>query len=371
MVGLPATEIASQVLKNMLTSVEKVKHKIDEVIMGNVLAAGLGQNPARLMAVKAGLKDKVPAMTVNKVCGSGLKAVILAAQAIQLGEADLVIAGGMENMSRAPYLLDNYRFGAKLGHQTLKDSMISDGLWCNLIDEHMGITAENVARKFRISRKEQDKFAMKSHQKAIRAIDQQKFKEEIVPMTLADGSQWATDEQPRRDTSLKKLAELRTVFKPDGTVTAGNASSINDGASMVLVASDAAVKRYKLKPLAVIKDYAAVGLDPAYMGLGSCYAAKKCLKRAGLKIKDINLWEINEAFASQSLAVIKLLGVNHRKVNVNGGAIALGHPIGASGARILTTLVYELKRRKLMYGVASLCIGGGQGVAMVIENVSR
>lgn len=372
LVTIPAVDIASTIISSIFTEHKNLKNKVDEVILGNVLPAGIGQNPARIAAIKAGLNKNTPAYTINKVCGSSLKSVILGMQEIQNEEADFIVAGGMENMSRCPYYLDNYRFGAKFGNQTLRDGMIHDGLFCPLIGEHMGMTAEYLANKYDISREDQDKYAFNSHRKAIKAIDEKRFEAEITPITAKTKKGdiiFRTDEQPRNNTSMEVLGKLKPAFKKNGTVTAGNSCSINDGASVVLLASDNAVKKYKIKPQAVIRSYATVGLDPKYMGLGSYYAVLKCLEKAGMKVSDINLWEVNEAFASQSIAVINLLGVDEEKVNVNGGAIALGHPIGASGARILTTLLYELKRSKLQYGVASLCIGGGQGIAVLIENI--
>lgn len=357
-----APQMMSHVIKELLSNSPDLKNDIDEVIVGNALPAGIGQNPARIASINSGLSNRVPAFTVNKVCGSGLKSVILATQAIQCGDADIVVAGGMECMSRVPYYADNYRWGVKLGDQTLKDGMIYDGLFCSLIGEHMGVTAENLARKYHISRQDQDEYALQSHQKAIQAIDSGRFNDEIVSII-------PEDEQPRRDTSIETLKKLNPVFKKGGTVTPGNASSLNDNAAGLILVSEKALKKYNLKPKATIKNYSSVGLNPDIMGMGAFYAAKKCISKAGLSIKDINLWELNEAFASQSLAVQRKLKINANIVNVNGGAIALGHPIGASGARVLTTLVYELKRRGLQYGLASLCIGGGQGVAMLIENI--
>ena len=360
----PATELGAIVIKNLLETYSNISGHIDEVILGNVLSAGLGQNPARIAAWKSGIPQNVPAFTVNKVCGSGLKSIMLAAQAIQNGDANLIIAGGMENMSRCPYILENYRFGAKMGHQVIRDAMIYDGLFCSLIGEPMGVTAENIAKKYNISREEQDEYALLSHQKAVRAIKNKKFDEEIVPVDGKD-----TDEQPRENTSFEVLQKLPPVFKASGTVTAGNASSLNDAAATVIVASSQSAKKYNLKPMVKVISFCSISLDPSLMGLGAYYAVKKCLEQTSLKASDIDLWEINEAFASQSIAVIELLGVDPKKVNVNGGAIALGHPIGASGARILTTLLYELKRQSKQYGIASLCIGGGQGVAMLVEKV--
>lgn len=367
-----ATELATIVIKALLEANPKIIKYIDEVILGNVLSAGLGQNPARIAAFKSGVSQKVPSLTINKVCGSGLKSIIIGTQSIQSQDAGVIIAGGMENMSRSPYLLDNYRFGAKSGNRIVKDSMIYDGLFCSLIGEHMGMTGEHVAKKYNVSREEQDAYALKSHQKAIAAINNKKFSDEVIPVTIQRGKEsimFAVDEQPRKDTNLESLKKLSPAFKKDGSVTAGNASPLNDAAAAVIIASARFIKKNSIRPMAKIKSFSYVGLNPRYMGLGSYYAAKKCLAKTKLKISDIDLWEINEAFASQSIAVLKLLGIDEQKVNVNGGALALGHPIGASGARILTTLLYELKRRSLQYGIASLCIGGGQGIAALIENI--
>lgn len=364
-----ATELGTIVIKSLLEKNQGIAKYINEVILGNVLSGGLGQNPARIVSMQSGIDQKAPAFTVNKVCGSGLKSVILAAQAIQNEDAQVIIAGGMENMSRAPFLIENYRFGVKAGNQIIKDYMIYNGLFCSLIGEHMGMTGEYVAEKYNISREEQDAYSLESHTKAIAAIENDAFREEIVPISTPDNKALDTDEQPRKDTNLEALRKLPPAFKKDGTVTAGNSSSLNDGAAAMIVTSLQFAKKHRIKPLAIIRGYASVGLDPKFMGMGSYYAAIKCLEKAQLKTSDIDVWEINEAFASQSLAALRLLKINKEKVNVNGGAIALGHPIGASGTRILTTLMYELKRRSKRYGVASLCIGGGQGIAMVVENV--
>ncbi len=368
----PATDLAAIVIQSLLKSSPAISKNIDEIIIGNVLSAGLGQNPARIAAIKSGLNKKIPAYIVNKVCGSGLQSIIIGTYQIQSGNAQLILAGGMENMSRAPYLVENHRFGAKLGHHTLKDSMMYDGLFCSLIGESMGVTAENIAKKYKISRKNQDEYALNSHKKALSAKKNGIFKEEIVPVTIKNGKEtisFLNDEQPRENTSIEALGKLDPVFKQNGTVTAGNSSSLNDAASAILIASEQFIKKHTLKPMAKIISFSSVGLDPAYMGLGAYYAAKKALSDAHLNPRDIDLWEINEAFASQTLAVLQLLRITEEKVNVHGGALALGHPIGASGSRILTTLIHELKRRKGKYGVATLCIGGGQGVAMVIENI--
>ncbi|QGQ97500.1 acetyl-CoA C-acetyltransferase [Paenibacillus psychroresistens] len=344
---------------------------VEEVIMGNVLQAGLGQNPARQSALLAGIPVEIPAVTVNQVCGSGLKAIQLAWQAIRSGESEIVVAGGMESMSQAPYLLQGARSGLRFGDQTLVDSMIRDGLWCANGDYHMGITAENLCDRYALTREQLDQFAFESHMKAVTAISEGRFKEEIVaveiPQRKGDSIWVDTDEFPRADTSLKRLAALRPAFKNDGMVTAGNSSGINDGASALVVMSGRKVKELGLMPLAVIRANASVGVEPAYMGLGPIPATKLALLKAGLAITDIDLIEANEAFAAQSLTFTDQFEFDQARLNVNGGAIALGHPIGASGARIMTTLLYEMQRRQSTYGLATLCIGGGQGVAVIIE----
>lgn len=367
-----ATQLGGLTIKALLENNPKVAKYVDEVILGNVLSAGLGQNPARIAAWHGGIAENVPSFTINKVCGSGLKSIMMASQAIQNGDANLIVTGGMENMSQSPYLLGNHRFGSKLGDQAIKDSMVFDGLFCSLIGEPMGITAENIAKKYNISRQKQDEYALESHKKAITARDGKKFNGEIVPIEVKNGKEimlFSKDEQPRDNTSLEALEKLPTVFKKEGTVTAGNSSSLNDAAAMTLVASESLVKQHNLKPMVKVISFASVGLDPNLMGLGAYYAANKALSNAHLKPSDIDLWEVNEAFASQAIAVLQLLNIQEEKVNVNGGALALGHPIGASGARILTTLLHALKKRSGKYGVATLCIGGGQGVAMVVENL--
>lgn len=369
-VSLSAPILASQVINDIFKKRLKLKNKIDEVIIGNVLSTGLGQNPARITAIKGGLSENIPSYIVNKVCGSGLKSIICASQSIQSENADLILAGGMESMSNAPYYINNIRFNnKKFGNQVLLDSILIDGIYCSLTNQHMGMTAELLAKKYSISRKDQDTYALKSHQKAISAIKNNKFKEEIVSIKANDNI-IDTDEQPRSDTSLKILGRLQPVFKSGGTVTAGNSSSLNDGAAIILIASEKIVKKYHLKPMAKIINYCSTALDPKYMGLGAYYAINKLLKKSKMKKSDIDLWEINEAFAAQILSVLQLLDVNEKNVNVNGGAIALGHPVGASGTRILTTLIYELKRQKLQFGIASLCIGGGQGISILIENIN-
>jgi acetyl-CoA acetyltransferases len=366
---VPAVDLGSIVIGEALKRAGVDASVPDEVLFGNVLQAGLGQNPARQAAVKAGIPVTTPAMTLNKVCGSGLRAVSLAAQAIRAGDAQCILAGGMENMSASPYVLDKARQGLRMGDGTLTDEMIKDGLWDAFNNYHMGITAENVAEQYGISREEQDACALASQQKAAAAIASGAFKEEIVPVTIKGRKGdvvFDIDEYPR-ETSADALAKLRPAFKKDGTVTAGNASGINDGAAAVLVMSAAKAKTLGLKPLAVIKGYASGGVDPSVMGLGPVPATRAALEKAGWNIGDIDLVEANEAFAAQFLAVGKELGFDSAKVNVSGGAIALGHPIGASGARILVTLLYGLKARGLKKGLATLCIGGGMGTAVLVE----
>ncbi|MCL6515823.1 acetyl-CoA C-acetyltransferase [Alicyclobacillus sp.] len=370
---LPATELGAVVLSAALERAGVDKSQVEEVIFGNVLQAGLGQNPARQAAIRAGLADTVPATTINKVCGSGLKAVMLAAQAIRAGDNDLIVAGGMESMSNAPYLLEGARQGYRMGDQKVVDSMIRDGLWCAFCDVHMGITAENIAERHGVTRQEQDEFAAWSQQKAAAAIAGGRFRDEIVPVRVpqrkGDPLVFDTDEFPRPGTTVETLAKLRPAFKKDGTVTAGNASGINDGAAAVVVASLERAQALGMRPMARVVSYASAGLDPAVMGLGPIDASRKALEKAGLSVADLDLIEANEAFAAQSVAVAKALGFDREKVNVNGGAIALGHPIGASGTRVLVTLLHELQKRQGRYGLATLCIGGGQGVAMVVERI--
>jgi acetyl-CoA C-acetyltransferase len=366
-----APKLGATVIQEALAKAGVKPEQVDEVIMGNVLQAGLGQNPARQAAILAGLPESVSSMTINKVCGSGLKAVHLATQAIVAGDAEIVVAGGMENMSRAPYLLKNARNGFKMGDQKLVDSMISDGLWCAFNDYHMGITAENLCDKYKITREEQDEFAAWSQEKAAKAIEEEKFKEEIVPVVIpqrkGDPIVFEQDEYPRIGTTVEKLASLKPAFKKDGSVTAGNASGINDGAAAVVVMSKKKAEELGIKPLVTIKANASAGVDPSIMGIGPVSAVKKVLEKASLSMEDIELIEANEAFAAQSLAVDRELRFNRDILNVNGGAIALGHPIGASGARILVTLIHEMRRRKAKKGLATLCIGGGQGVATIVE----
>ncbi|WP_378955778.1 acetyl-CoA C-acetyltransferase [Pelosinus sp. sgz500959] len=368
-----AVDLGSMVIKEAITRAGVEKESIDEVIFGNVLQAGLGQNPARQAAIKAGIPIEVPSFTVNKVCGSGLKTVNLAAQAIMAGDADIVIAGGMESMTNAPYLLDSKaRQGYRMGHSQVTDVMIQDGLWCAFNDYHMGITAENVAEKYGISREAQDQLAVNSQNKAVKAIESGAFSKEILPITIKSkkgDTVFATDEYPKSGTVLEKVAALRTAFKKDGTVTAANASGINDGAvALVLMSADKA-KELGIKPMARIRSFASGGVDPSIMGMGPVPATRKALTKAGLTVADLDLIEANEAFAAQFLAVGQELGFDQEKVNVNGGAIAIGHPIGASGARILVTLLYAMEARDAKIGLATLCIGGGQGVATIIERI--
>ncbi|MTI46464.1 acetyl-CoA C-acetyltransferase [Sporosalibacterium faouarense] len=344
---------------------------IDNVLIGNILSAGLGQNPARQISINAGIPDTTPAMTINKLCGSGLRTVSMAAQFIMLGDADVVLAGGVESMSNAPYLIPKARWGHRMGHGQLIDTMISDGLTDAFNDYHMGITAENIADQWKISREEQDEFAVKSQNKAEKAQKEGKFKDEIVPVMIpqrkGESITVDVDEYPKHGVTIDKLAKLRPAFKKDGTVTAGNASGINDGAAMLIVMAKEKAEELGLKPLVTIKGYASAALDPKIMGYGPVPATKKALKRANMSIEDIDLIEANEAFAAQSIAVTRDLSLDLDKVNVNGGAIALGHPIGASGARILVTLIYEMIKRDSKRGLATLCIGGGQGTSLIVE----
>ncbi|MBJ2165531.1 acetyl-CoA C-acetyltransferase [Acidovorax sp. IB03] len=369
--GLPAHALGAALIRGILEKTGIAPAEIDEVVLGQILTAGSGQNPARQAAIAAGLPHAVPALSLNKVCGSGLKAVHLAAQAIALGDADLVLAGGQESMSLAPYVLPKARTGLRLGHAQLEDSLIRDGLWDAFNDYHMGITAENLAERYGITRAQQDAFAADSQRKAAEAIAAGRFQDEITPISIpqrkGDPVLFDTDEQPRAGTTAEALAKLRPAFKKDGTVTAGNASTINDGAAVLLLASAQKAEALGLPVLAWIRGYASAGVDPAVMGIGPVPATQKTLNKAGWRIGDLDLIEANEAFAAQALAVNQELGWDTARVNVNGGAIALGHPIGASGARILVTLVHELIRRDARKGLATLCIGGGQGVAIAIE----
>ena len=368
---VPATKLGEAVVRRLLADTGVEPGAISEVILGQVLTAGAGQNTARQTSIFAGLPDEVPAMTINKVCGSGLKAVHLGSQAIRCGEADVIIAGGQESMSLAPYVLPKARTGLRMGHATLVDSMIQDGLWDAFNDFHMGITAENLAEKYSLSREAQDAFAAASHQKAAAAINEGRFKNEITPVEVpqrkGDPKIVDTDEQPRGDTTAESLGGLRAAFKKDGTVTAGNASALNDGAAAVMLMSEARANQLGLPILARLAGQASAGVDPAIMGIGPVSATRRCLERAGWSLDQVDLIEANEAFAAQSLAVGKDLEWDQDKVNVNGGAIALGHPIGASGCRVLVTLLHEMQRRDVKKGLATLCIGGGQGVALAVE----
>lgn len=365
-----AVELASLLVKDSLQALQIAPNLVDEVILGNVLGAGLGQNVSRQVALAGGLAHEIPAFTVNKVCGSGLKALQLAYQSILLGEVDCVLAGGTENMNQAPYLAKGVRTGLRMGDGVLEDSMIKDGLWCAVNNYHMGITAENIADKFQISRQEQDEFAFNSQQKTKNAIDTGAFEAEILPVQIKQGKEiisFSQDEHPKPNSTLEKIASLRPAFKKDGSVTAANASGINDGAALLALASEDFVKKHSLKPLAEVLGFASAGVDPALMGLGPVNAVEKLVKRNAVNLNEIDLFELNEAFAVQALAVQKLLKVNPELVNVNGGAIALGHPIGASGARIAVTLLHALQKRNLKTGIASLCIGGGMGIAMLLK----
>lgn len=369
---VPAVDLGALVIKEAVNRANIKPEMVEEVIMGNVLQAGLGQNTARQALVKAGLPEEVPGLTLNKVCGSGLRAVTLAAQIIKAGDADVVIAGGMENMSRAPYILNDARWGQRMGDGKLVDEMVLGGLTDAFNNYHMGITAENIAEQWNITREQQDKFAAASQQKAEAAIRAGRFKDEIVPVvikTKRDEKVFQEDEFPRFGTTAEALAKLSPAFKKDGTVTAGNASGINDGAAAMVIMSAEKAKELGIKPMAKIVSYGSKGLDPKIMGYGPFYATRAALEKAHLTIDDIDLIEANEAFASQSLAVAKDLGLDMKKVNVNGGAIALGHPIGCSGARIITTLLYEMQRGDMKRGLATLCIGGGMGTAIIVESL--
>ena len=369
--NVSAVDLGAAVIRQLLAQTGLDPAQVDEVIMGQVLTAGAGQNPARQASIKAGLPFAVPAMTLNKVCGSGLKALHLGAQAIRCGDADVIIAGGQENMSLSNYVMPGARTGLRMGHAQLVDTMISDGLWDAFNDYHMGITAENLAEKYSLTREQQDAFAAASQQKATAAIEGGRFVDEITPILIpqrkGDPLSFATDEQPRAGTTAESLGKLKPAFKKDGSVTAGNASSLNDGAAAVILMSAEKAKALGLPVLAKIAAYANAGVDPAIMGIGPVSATRRCLDKAGWSIDQLDLIEANEAFAAQSLAVAKDLEWDLNKVNVNGGAIALGHPIGASGCRVLVTLLHEMIKRDAKKGLATLCIGGGQGVALALE----
>ena len=367
---MPATVIGGKVLAATLAETRIAASEVDEVIMGMVYQGGAGANPARQAAVHAGLPYEVPSTTVNKLCGSGLKSVGLGAQAIVAGEAEVVLAGGMENMSLAPYVMPGARWGERLGHGQIEDMMLLDGLWDCFYDCHMGITAENLAEEYGISRREQDEFAARSQDRWAKAQQEQAFKDEIAPIGVATkgGEElFAVDEHPRPGTTAEQLAELKPAFKPEGTVTAGNASGINDGAAVLLLMADEAARTRNLIPLAHIRGSASAGVDPRVMGIGPAPAIRRLLDKTGEKIENIDLIELNEAFAAQSLAVGRELDWDWERVNVQGGAIAMGHAVGASGARIATTLLYKMQREQARLGIAALCIGGGMGIAMLFE----
>lgn len=368
---VPAVDLGATVIKSALERAGIDKELVDEVLLGNILQAGQGQNPARQATLKAGLPETVPATTINKVCGSGLKTVNLAAQSIMLGEHDIIVAGGIENMSNSGYYLPNARWGEKMGHGKMVDLMIHDGLWDAFNDYHMGITAENLAEKYDISREKQDEFAAKSQNKAEKAWEEGRFEDEITPVEIpqrkGDPEIFKKDEYYRKGVTADGLSKLRPAFKKDGTVTAGNASGINDGAAVLVLMSKKRAQELGIKPIATFVAHASAAVDPAIMGIGPVPATQLALDRAGLDISDIELVEANEAFAAQSLAVLKELNFDPEIVNVNGGAIALGHPIGASGTRILVTLIHEMIKRDNRYGLATLCIGGGQGITTIVE----
>ena len=369
--GISAADLGAIVIRDLLKKTNLAPEAIDEVILGQVLTASTGQNPARQAVIKAGLPQTTPALTINKVCGSGLKAVHLAAQAIKCGDADVIIAGGQENMSQAPHALPNSRNGQRMGDWQMTDTMIKDGLWCAFNDCHMGITAENVADRYEISRDEQDTFSLRSQNLAEEAQAAGRFQEEIVPVEIpqrkGDPIIFQEDEFIRKGATIEGIQKVRPAFKKDGSVTAANASGINDGAAAVVVMSACKAKEIGLTPLATIKAYASAGVDPAIMGTGPIPSTQKCLEKAGWTVSDLDLIEANEAFAAQALGVAKELQWDDSKVNVNGGAIAIGHPIGASGCRVLVTLLQEMKRRDAKKGLATLCIGGGMGIAMCLE----
>ena len=371
--GISAVDLGTLAVKEALRRIELAPDQVDEVILGNVLQAGQGQNPARQVGIRSDIPKEVPAFTINKVCASGLKSVFLAAQAVMLGDAEVVVAGGIENMSRAPYALQGARWGHRMGDGKLQDLMILDGLWDAFNGYHMGITAENVSAKYGVSREDQDQLALASQQKAEAAVKGGLFKDEIVPVPVpqrkGEPLLFDTDEHPRIGTTMEALAKLKPAFKPDGTVTAGNASGINDAAAILIVMSAAKAAALGLQPMVAIRSYASSGVDPAIMGVGPVAASRKALAKAGWKVADLDLIEANEAFAAQAVAVNREMGWDLERVNVHGGAIAIGHPIGASGARILTTLLYAMQKRDARKGLATLCIGGGQGSAITVERL--
>ena len=369
---IAATELGAHAVRAALERAEIAGEEVDEVVLGCVLQAGLGQNPARQAAIGAGIPKEVPATTINMVCGSGLKSVAIASQMVRAGDVDVVVAGGMENMTRAPYLIPSGRFGARMGDAQMIDSMVHDGLWDAFNSIHMGITAENLAEQYSISREEQDRFAASSQQKAERAVAQGIFRDEIVPIAVpvkGGTRQVENDEHPRPGTTVEALGKLRAAFRRDGgTVTAGNASGLNDAAVAIVVMSASKAKASGLRTFGTVESYASVGVEPKIMGIGPVPAVREALAKAGLELGDIDLFELNEAFAAQSLAVLRELDIDHERINPYGGAIALGHPIGASGGRILVTLVHEMRRRNAGRGLATLCVGGGQGQAAIIRN---
>ncbi len=370
-----ATELGAKVVAEAVRRAGIEPQQVDEIIMGNVVSAGLGQNPARQAGLKGGLDNHVAAMTINKVCGSGLKAVGLAAQGVQTGDVEIVVAGGMESMTNCPYLLPQLRQGLRLGHGKVLDSMIHDGLWDAYEDFHMGMTAELVAEKYKISRERQDRFTLESHRRAVDAIKSCRFQDQIVPVAIpqkkGEPIQFVVDESPREDTSLEALARLKPIFKPDGTVTAANAPGTNDGAAALVVASAETAKKLGKIPLARVVGQAVSGVEPRWVMMAPVPAVQTLLKKVGWKLEDVDLFELNEAFAVQAVAVMEQLGLDPAKTNVNGGAVALGHPIGASGARILVTLLYEMARRGVRRGIAALCLGGGNAVALAVESFSH
>ncbi len=369
---VPAVELGGIVIREVIRRARIRAERVDQVIMGNVLQAGLGQNPARQAGVAAGLSQYTPAVTVNVVCGSGMESLIMATQTIRAGDAEIIVAGGMENMSQAPYVLPQSRWGQRMGHTQVIDTMIQDGLWCSFGDTHMGITAENVAEKFNISREEQDTYAAESQQKAEKAITSGRFKDEIVPVMIpqkkGDPVAFDTDEYPRFGSTADKLAKLKPAFQKTGTITAGNSSGVNDGAAALLVMSAERAFKMGIRPLARIVGYDCRGCEPEMMGIGPIYAVESAVAKAKSQLgKEIDLVELNEAFAAQSIACLKELHLDPSIVNVNGGAIALGHPIGCSGSRIIVTLLYEMQKRDVAVGLASLCVGGGMGFAVIVE----
>lgn len=369
--GFSAPELGAIAIRAAMERAKLEANQIDEVIMGCVLQAGLGQNPARQAALKSGLPDSVSALTINKVCGSGLKSVMLAAQAIALGDAEIIVAGGMESMTNAPYLLTKAREGYRIGNGEIVDAMIHDGLWCAFDNWHMGETGEVVAERYQITREQQDDYALNSQRKAVAAIKSGKFKDEIAPITIPQRKGAAivfdTDEGPREDSTLESLAKLKPAFRSSGTVTAGNASTINDGAAAVAVTSEEHARALGAQPLARIAAQATSGIEPKLVMMAPLEAVRKVAAKAGWELGSVDLFELNEAFSSQSVALVRELGIDPQRVNVNGGAVALGHPIGASGARVLVTLLYEMQRRGVHRGIASLCLGGGNAVALAVE----